>query len=781
MSISSSSAGVNNSTVFTYNYGLLTSLSHQGMKIDYTCDGRGRKTDIKLNGNDFVWNTYNDNYKNEELGIYHGKLTTATTSDGYYVDLIIDEKGKVRRTSFDSAQYYGDSVYEYDCENLVKVISNKTNRDSQDTFTEVLETSYDDYNNVTDFTKTVNDDAHFYRAFTYDSKNRLSKEEISIQDGDVLQTEYQYDEDNRITKLDIKGLFTINYDYDVLNRVKHQNIEIDKSSSYSSQKIELCHEYSYLQQDENSLDLVAEDRTKVIVRKESISEENKLIPIKIYMTETSKYNYDESGNIIEIDADDSLTRYQYDKLNRLVREDNPKLNKTITYKYDSAGNILLKKTYEYTLEDKLYSPKVDEYTYECDGWNDQLLFFNGKQFEYDKMGRPITYMDNLLEWESNGNLLSFMSEEVEAYYSYDANGIRRNKIVNDVETSFIVDGTRILRAITKNGILTYKYALNKLIGFNYNDGSNSKEYIYLRNIQGDIIAIYDDEGNEVGGYAYDAYGNHIITNDVDGIATLNPFRYRGYYYDEETGLYYLNSRYYDPKTGRFISPDIISILDETMVQINGLNLYMYCGDNPVMNVDPSGRFFFSFLAAILIAAVAGGAIGGVAAAVNGQDFWSGALAGMAAGALVGLGIGIGIAVIEGMSVLLGLGIIGTSLYAVGSNIAKVIHSYNIVAQYDDLDYFDIIINLKNPRSIDTKILTDDETIMKYVNFLYEKVKGVKENWTKEQLYRELKYHSLGSGNNFINLIFESHLRTADVEETQTFRSYFLRFFGNMLW
>ncbi len=537
LSITSSAEGINNSKSFTYNYGLLTSLAHHGMKVDYIYDGKGRKVQNNLNGSNYLRNIYDDNYKNNDLKIKHGSFVETEFEADYKTSYITDDENRLKLLSFNSDIHQGESIYDYEDENLTKVISNKTNLDTQEVFTEVLETSYDDYNNVTDFTKTVNDDAHFYRAFTYDSKNLLSKEEISIQDGDVLQTEYQYDEENRITTLDINGLFTINYDYDVLNRVKHQNIEIDKSSSYSLQKIELCHEYSYLQQDENSLDLVAEDRTKVIVRKESISEENKLIPIKIYMTETSKYNYDESGNIIEIDADDSLTRYQYDKLNRLVREDNPKLNKTITYKYDSAGNILLKKTYEYTLEDKLYSPKVDEYTYECDGWNDQLLFFNGKQFEYDKMGRPITYMDNLLEWESNGNLLSFMSEEVEAYYSYDANGIRRNKIVNDVETSFIVDGTRILRTITKNGILTYKYAFNKLIGFNYNDGSNSKEYIYLRNIQGDIIAIYDDEGNEVGGYAYDAYGNHIITNDVDGIATLNPFRYRGYYFDVETVLY----------------------------------------------------------------------------------------------------------------------------------------------------------------------------------------------------------------------------------------------------
>ena len=69
----------------------------------------------------------------------------------------------------------------------------------------------------------------------------------------------------------------------------------------------------------------------------------------------------------------------------------------------------------------------------------------------------------------------------------------------------------------------------------------------------------------------------------------------------------MNARYYDPETGRFISPDTLSILDETKGQMNGLNLYMYCANNPIMNVDPSGRFFLVFLASFIIGALAAGA------------------------------------------------------------------------------------------------------------------------------------------------------------------------------
>ena len=143
--------------------------------------------------------------------------------------------------------------------------------------------------------------------------------------------------------------------------------------------------------------------------------------------------------------------------------------------------------------------------------------------------------------------------------------------------------------------------MNKLVGFTYNKDDKTSSYIYRRNLQGDIIGIYDSLGNEVGGYAYDAYGKCYVkykdnsSEEEKTILNTNPFRYRGYYYDNETGLYYLNARYYDPSIGRFISLDVLSILDETKSQINGLNLYMYCNNNPIMYVDPSGHFAFSTL------------------------------------------------------------------------------------------------------------------------------------------------------------------------------------------
>ena len=104
---------------------------------------------------------------------------------------------------------------------------------------------------------------------------------------------------------------------------------------------------------------------------------------------------------------------------------------------------------------------------------------------------------------------------------------------------------------------------------------------------------------------YDAWGNHTIAVDVDGIGTLNPFRYRSYYYDTETKLYYLKSRYYDPEVGRFISQDNTDILTATPTELTDKNLYSYCDNNPVMREDSSGYLWANILIGAVVGAVAG--------------------------------------------------------------------------------------------------------------------------------------------------------------------------------
>ena len=132
-------------------------------------------------------------------------------------------------------------------------------------------------------------------------------------------------------------------------------------------------------------------------------------------------------------------------------------------------------------------------------------------------------------------------------------------------------------------------------------------YYFQRNLLGDVVAIFDTNGAMVAKYLYDAWGNCTISGETTNtaVAAANPIRYRGYYYDDDTGLYYCNARYYSPRWRRFISPDDTAYLDPETP--NGLNLYCYCNNDPVNYADPTGRAFLSLL---FIAAVIGGAIAG---------------------------------------------------------------------------------------------------------------------------------------------------------------------------
>ena len=123
--------------------------------------------------------------------------------------------------------------------------------------------------------------------------------------------------------------------------------------------------------------------------------------------------------------------------------------------------------------------------------------------------------------------------------------------------------------------------------YSYN-GSSLTPYYYHRNLQGDVIGIYDANGTQIVKYSYDAWGNcTVAASSVFDLANNNPIRYRGYYYDRETKLYYLNARYYNPEWLRFISPDSTEYIDSE--NPNGLNLYAYCNNDPVNYSDPSGH------------------------------------------------------------------------------------------------------------------------------------------------------------------------------------------------
>lgn len=277
---------------------------------------------------------------------------------------------------------------------------------------------------------------------------------------------------------------------------------------------------------------------------------------------TISYEYDAEERITKVtDSETGVTEYTYDESGQLLTEkvNNAAVN---TMTYDNYGNILTKNGAKY-----VYNAV----------WKDLLTSYNGGSIEYDMQGNPISYLGHTLSWEKGRQLKSFDGNA----YTYNANGIRTSKTVGGIRHDYVLDGAKILREVWNGNTLTPLYDKeNGVCGIEY----NGTAYYFLKNLQGDVIALTDSTGKAVAKYSYDAWGACTVTNDVSGcaIAIINPYRYRGYYFDRETGLYYLKSRYYSPEIGRFInadSPEYISIQS---------NLFGYCSNCPTVNSDHLG-------------------------------------------------------------------------------------------------------------------------------------------------------------------------------------------------
>ena len=345
-------------------------------------------------------------------------------------------------------------------------------------------------------------------------------------------------------------------------------------------------------------------------------------------SETLYYTYDERGNITSIrrGVNDIVCRYTYDDLGQLIREDNRAHGATYTWTYDNAGNILSSKTYAYTTGSLGSAQRTVSYNYSSGSWGDLLTSNNGRSVTYDNIGNPLRWNDyGELTWQGRRLMRYYESEmECESLYTYNADGIRTSKTVNGVKHTYHLSGTQILSEEWTDRwnrhVMVYIYdAAGQPIGMShFQDGTLVDTYLYEKNIQGDVVAVYDYAGDLVVRYAYNAwgavseteYGSEYCEESFEVLC--NPFRYRGYYYDTETDLYYLNSRYYDPAVGRFLNADSYINANGDLI---GFNMFAYCGNNPVNMVDDEGE------AAV---AVAGGYAGYIAFAstAGASNFWN---------------------------------------------------------------------------------------------------------------------------------------------------------------
>ena len=461
--------------------------------------------------------------------------------------------------------------------------------------------------------------------FTCDDIGRLVKDEYTYAGGKKVIGEIAYKK-NANHPLADNTVSTYTYKVNSTDTVAAQTENTyDSFKRITNKKVSLASATKQINKQVNY------NTTRVTDVQESFGDEN------IGKTE---YLYDPLGRItqntyVSDTTASQETTYQYDEFGQLIRENNKALDKTFVYEYNSIGNITCVKEYDYYAPEEAlpgcYKSVVYEYDAECP---DKLTKFDGNEIEYNSIGCPSKYKDASYEWK-NGKLSkihrsTFIRDE-ECYatrtFTYDGYGRRTQKhyvfgvnysgadAVNNYSSSVTNNYTydnngRLIRELrteqSSSGTVhtmqefVYMYDESGIIGVMYSiNGSTLQPYYYHRNLQGDVIAIYDANGNKQAEYAYDAWGNcEVVYDDPHSLAYDNPIRYRGYYYDTETKLYYLNARYYSPEWRRFISPDRFEYIDVDTP--NGLNLYLYCNNDPVNKYDPTGHITISLIVGLVV-------------------------------------------------------------------------------------------------------------------------------------------------------------------------------------
>ena len=309
------------------------------------------------------------------------------------------------------------------------------------------------------------------------------------------------------------------------------------------------------------------------------------------------YSYDARGNILTIKKEQGgstslLFEYAYDALGQLIREDDLEMQTRSTYTYDGNGNITGESNqrlpYPNTVSGAPYSQF--DWLYEEENWKDLLTGNSARNFSSDELGNITSYYGNQFTWK-NGRQLASVNQTT--LYTYDADGFLVEKVYtsSNTKTRFYRNGS-LITGIEENGVLTrYFYDTSgSILGFE----KNGETYYYLKNLQGDVTGITDSNGEILGTYRYDAWGFLYGIQDIRqwpadyNLLYENPFRYRGYYYDTLSGLYYLNSRYYSPELKRFLSAD--SFVSGSNVPAQGNNAFAYCFNNPVNMRDQTGRW-----------------------------------------------------------------------------------------------------------------------------------------------------------------------------------------------
>mgnify|MGYP002551117146 CR=1 FL=1 len=522
-------------------------------------------------------------------------------------------------------------------------------------------------------------------SYQYDSLGRLIHSRQSTADGSLIQvTQHMYDDANRMTSQTWQfgtGLYHQQYSYTGVKADGATDGSVDGTISAITTTVPgrsaITSTYGYNTLRQLTSKTVKQGDTGVYTRsyaydRIAVDSGNRMgtrLASTGYTFGSSSrsftYTYDEAGNISRIVTAGTsvpkaaqLKEYTYDAQGQLATEKNGS-GTTFGYAYDTAGNIrsitkdgTVTKSFGYTnpsWPDLLTSVTANGTT------KDVLYEGQSQTSDLPSSGNPITYYngkDYTFTWTKGRQLASATVDGKQVSYTYDMSGVRTSKTVNGTTYNYTTLSGKVMRQQWGNKSLEFIYDDgNQPFAMIYNDGSTSTLYYYVLNAQGDVIALLNENGTLAASYNYGAWGNYSVhgadgkkTTDPTFIGHINPLRYRGYYYDRETRLYYLQSRYYDFANCRFINADTFATTDA-----NGFlsaNMFAYCENNPIIGVDPTGEFLNT-----IFGAVAGSVIA-VATREEGETWQQAALRGAVTGMIAGFALDASIATAGAAGVLI---------------------------------------------------------------------------------------------------------------------------------
>ena len=547
------------SNTYTYNsYNELSKTTHHGFDYNYTYNNFGEQTSVKVGSQALITYTYNN----------YGNVSNATYGNGYSLDYHYDDYGRITSVTTEANNNTVTlASYKYNKKNQVtKFVDGKSG--------ETTEYCYDCNGNLL-YKYLISSGGSLLRVVEGDTeKTTINGSERTITNGT----------DNDGKSYVQNGKAKITSDTDDFGRTTNVTTKVDNSPKFS-----VNYSYKNVLDNENN----PTHRTTNNVNQMIYKLGNDETPLVEY-----SYSYDKNGNITEIcEGTNTIAEYKYDSLNQLQECADKNANKYFVYNYNSGGNItsvdihsLINGMEKGSLE------RTETYSYATSGWKDKLVSYKNDSIIYDDIGNPTNYRDGI-EMSWSGRELKSLNKSGKTYnFTYNLDGLRtkREKKQGDtvLETvNYYYDDSNNLIGLEKDNttVLFYYDSEDKVYSMTKGDDT----YFFIKNLQGDVTKIIDENGNTCATYAYDAWGALLTENEDSSIEGFNPFRYRGYVYDNETELYYLQSRYYDPKTGRFINADDSDYTDTDSGSPLSTNMFAYCENNAINGYDPTGNWLIN--------------------------------------------------------------------------------------------------------------------------------------------------------------------------------------------